>query len=143
MDCAVSDVVGHDTSALTVLHDQIKSEVLNKEDAVIAESATEKCVQHGVTGSVSDRTASVGLATFAVLGGLTTESSLVDFALGSSAEGHTVGLEFTDSDRSLTCHVLNSVLVSEPVTTLDRVVEVVLPTVLVHISESCVDSALY
>jgi len=96
-----------------------------------------------VTGSVSDRTASVGLATFAVLGGLTTESSLVDFALGSSAEGHTVGLEFTDSDRSLTCHVLNSVLVSEPVTTLDRVVEVVLPAVLVHITESCVDSALY
>ena len=96
-----------------------------------------------MTGSVSDRTASVGLATFAVLGGLTTESSLVDFALGSSAEGHTVGLEFTDSDRSLTCHVLNSVLVSEPVTTLDRVVEVVLPAVLVHISESCVDSALY
>ena len=99
-------------------------------------------MQHGVAGSVSDRTASVGLATFAVLGGLTTESSLVDFALGSSAEGHTVGLEFTNSDRSLTCHVLNSVLVSEPVTTLDRVVEVVLPAVLVHISESCVDSAL-
>jgi hypothetical protein len=67
MDGTVSDVVGHDTSAFTVLHDQIKSEVLNEENAVVTESATEKCVQHGVTSSVSDRTASVSLATFAVL----------------------------------------------------------------------------
>ena len=41
MNCTVSDVVGHDTSALTVLHDQIESEVLNEEDAVVAQSATE------------------------------------------------------------------------------------------------------
>lgn len=39
-------------------------------------------------------------------------------------------------------HVLNSVLIAEPIGALDRVVEVVLPFVLVHVSESSVDATL-
>ena len=39
-------------------------------------------------------------------------------------------------------HVVNAVLVAEPIAALDRVIEVVLPLVVVHVSESGVDAAL-
>jgi len=142
MDGTVSNVVGHDTAALALFHDQVHSEVLNKEDAIVTEGTTKQGVQHGVTCAISDSTASVGLATLSVVGGLTTESALVNFALGSSGEGHTVGLEFPDRNGGLTAHVLDSVLISEPIAALNSVVEVPLVGVLVHVSEGSIDTTL-
>jgi len=142
MDGSVSDVIGHNSSAFAILHDKVHSEVFNEENTVVTKGTTEKCVQHRVTSSVSDSTASVCLTTLTVLSGLTTKGSLVDLALSGSTEGHTVGLELTNGDRGLTGHVLDSVLISEPVTTLDGVVEMPLPGVLVHVAESSVNTTL-
>jgi hypothetical protein len=74
---AVLLVVGEDTAALTVLHDQVEGEVLDEVVGLVAEGLAVEGVKEGVAGSVSGSTASVGLATLAVLLGLTTESSLV------------------------------------------------------------------
>jgi len=95
-----------------------------------------------VTSAVCDCTATVGLATLAEFRGLTTESSLVDFAICSSAKWHTVAFKLTHGNRSLSSHVMYGILITEPVTALDSVIKVVFPTVLVHVSQSCVDSTL-
>jgi hypothetical protein len=70
-------VVSQDTTALTILHDQVEGEVLNEVVGVVAKRLAVESVEKGVTGSIGGGAASVGLATLAVLLGLTTESSLV------------------------------------------------------------------
>jgi hypothetical protein len=74
---AVLLVVGEDTAALAILHDQVEGEVLDEVVGLVAERLSVESVKKGVSGSVSGSAASVGLATLAVLLGLTTKSSLV------------------------------------------------------------------
>ena len=139
---SVSHIVGHDTTALAIFHDEVHREVLNEEDAIITEGTSKECVQHGVSSTVSDSTASVSLSTLAKICGLTTEGSLVDLTVTGSAEGHTIGLELADSDRGLPSHILDGILISKPIGTLDCVIEVISPVILVHVAESGVDSTL-
>ena len=139
---SIGHVIGHDTAALVAIHEQVHGEVLDKEDAVVAEGTTEQGVEHLMTGTVGDSAASVGLTTLSEVGGLTSKGSLVDLSIASSAEGHTVGLELTHGNRSLSGHILDSILVSKPVRTLHGVVEVISPVILVHVAESSIDSAL-
>lgn len=47
-----------------------------------------------------------------------------------------------DSSRGLLRHVVDSILVSEPVGSLHRVVEMPSPVVLLHVPQSCIDSSL-
>jgi hypothetical protein len=70
-------VVGNDTLALAVLHDQVGGEVLDEVVGVVAEGLAVESVKKSVTGSVSGGATSVGLATLAELLGLSTEGSLV------------------------------------------------------------------
>ena len=77
VDCAVLLVVGNDTLADTILHDQVGSEVLNEVLGVVAQGLSVESVEKSVAGSVGGSAASVGLATLAVLLRLTTESTLV------------------------------------------------------------------
>lgn len=142
VDGTVSHVVAHDTAALTALHDKVESEVLDEEDAVVAESSTEQSMEHAMASSVSDGAASVGLTTLAEVLRLTTESSLIDFAVLGSREGHAVGLELEDGLGRLTSHILDGVLITEPVTTLNGVIEMPAPVIIVHVAESSVDTAL-
>ena len=99
-------------------------------------------MKHRVASSVSHSAASVGLTSLSVLSGLTSESSLVDLSLWSSGEWHTVRLELTDSNWSLSGHVLDGILISKPVTSFDSVIEVISPVILVHVSKSSIDSSL-
>jgi len=95
-----------------------------------------------VTSAVSDSAASVCLSTLAVLLRLTTESTLVNLALSGSAEWHAVRFEFSDSEGCLTSHVLHSVLISKPISTLYSIVEMPSPVILVHVTESCINTTL-
>jgi len=81
MDCSISHVVSHNSTALVTLHDEIKGEVLNEEDAVVPESPTEQGVQHAVSGSIGDSAASVGLTALTPVLGLATECSLINLTL--------------------------------------------------------------
>jgi hypothetical protein len=77
VQCAVFLVVGEDTTAFSIFHDQIQSKELNEVVCVVSERLTVECVQKSVTGSIGGSAASVCLTTLSVLLGLTTESSLV------------------------------------------------------------------
>ena len=47
-----------------------------------------------------------------------------------------------DSSRSLFRHVLNGVLITQPVTTLHRIIHVPLPIILLHIAQRRIDPSL-
>ena len=81
MECSISHVVSHNSTALVTLHDEIEGEVLNEEDAVVAEGPTEQRVQHAVAGSIGDSAASVGLTALSPVLRLATEGSLINLAL--------------------------------------------------------------
>jgi hypothetical protein len=68
MNSTISHIVSHNASALTILHNQVHSEVFNEENAVITESTTKEGVKHRVTSSIGNSAASVSLSTFTVLG---------------------------------------------------------------------------
>jgi len=74
-------VQGENTTALTVLHDQIQGKVLDEEVGVVAKRLAVEGVEDGVTGTISDGSAAVSLTTFTELQTLTTEGTLVDLAL--------------------------------------------------------------
>merc|ERR1711998_800965 len=78
MNSSISHIVAHNTSALTIFHDQIESKVLNEENAIVTKGSSEQGMQHTVASSICDGTASVCLSTFAIILGLTTECSLID-----------------------------------------------------------------
>lgn len=70
-------VVGKDTTALTILHDEVKSEELDEVVGVVAQRLAIEGVQKSVAGSVSGSAAAVSLTTLAVVAGLATKSTLV------------------------------------------------------------------
>jgi len=78
-------VVGQHTTALTVLHDQVNSEVLNEVVGVVPEGLAVERVKESMAGTVSGGAAAVGLATLAELLGLSTERTLVAVDCSPSA----------------------------------------------------------
>lgn len=127
-------VVGKNTLALAVLHDQVKGEVLNEIVCVVAERLSVKSVKKSVSGSVSGSAASVCLATLSEVLRLTTERTLVDLSVLGSREWATVVLQLNDGRRRLSRHVMDGILVSQPIRTLNCVVHVPSPVILVHVA---------
>ncbi len=135
-------VVGKDTLALAILHNQIESEVLNEVVGVVAEGLSVKSVKKGVSGSVGGGAASVSLSTLSEILRLSTESTLIDLSVLGSREWASVILQLNDGSWCLSRHVVNSILVSKPIRTLHGVVHVPSPVILVHVAKSGVDSSL-
>jgi hypothetical protein len=81
-------------------------------------------------------------STFAVILGLSSEGPLVDLALLGPGEGQAVGLEFEDGFGRFLAHVVDGVLIAEPVAPLHSIIGVPPPVVLVHVAQRGVDSAL-
>lgn len=162
VESAIFLIVSEDATALAVLHDQVESEELDEVVCVVSERLAVERMKKGVTGPIGDGTASVCLATLAVLLRLATESALVagvqklakqlsDPGLGAgslhlsvfgSREGAAVVLQLNDGCRGLPRHVVDGVLVAKPVGTLDGIVHVPSPVILVHVSEGGIDTAL-
>ena len=87
-------------------------------------------VQHGVPCAVCRRAAAVGLPAAPKVEGLPAKGALVDLALVGAGEGQPIVLQLVDGSGGLLAHVLNCVLVAQPVAALDGVVRVPPPVVL-------------
>lgn len=74
---AVLLVVGDDTLAGTVFHDQVNGKELDKVFGVVAQRLAIESVQKGVASPVRSGAAAVRLTTLSILLRLTTEGSLV------------------------------------------------------------------
>lgn len=84
----------------------------------------------------------MSLSALAVVVALTAEGSLVDFAVGCAGERHAVVLQLDHSLRRLARHVVDGVLVAQPVRSFHCVVHVPLPVVVLHVAEGRIDAAL-
>jgi len=82
------------------------------------------------------------LSTFAEMKRLSSESSLIDFSFRSTREWETIWLEFKHCSWSLLGHVMDGILITEPIWTLNGIKEVPFPVVLSHVSEGCIDTTL-
>merc|ERR1719187_90810 len=142
VDRAVLETQGDHTAALALLHQQVQGEILHEIIAVVPKTLTIQGMQHGVPCPVSHTAAPVGLSTLPVLVRLATKSPLVDLALRCAGEWHTVVLQLYDSSRGLSGHVVDGVLISQPIRSFDSVVHVPLPVVRFHVAERSIDSTL-
>mmetsp|Transcript_14923 Transcript_14923/g.28470 ORF Transcript_14923/g.28470 Transcript_14923/m.28470 type:complete len:393 (-) Transcript_14923:204-1382(-) len=140
---AVLHVEGHGPDALSVVrHEEVHGEVLDEVGGVEGQAAAVEGVQHGVAGAIGGAGAAVGLAPLAVLQALPAEGPLVDLPLLGPAEGQAELLQLQDGLGRLPAHVVNGVLVAQPVAALDGVVHVPPPVVGAHVAQRGVDAPL-
>lgn len=99
-------------------------------------------VEHRVACAVRSARAAVRLPALAEVKALAAEGALVDLAVLRAAERQAVVLKLNDRLGGLPAHVLDGVLVTEPVAALDRIIRVPAPVVLGHVAEGGVDAAL-
>mmetsp|Transcript_15598 Transcript_15598/g.21318 ORF Transcript_15598/g.21318 Transcript_15598/m.21318 type:complete len:375 (-) Transcript_15598:215-1339(-) len=132
----------HAVAVAGVVHEQVHGEVLDEVGGVEGERAPVERVEHGVAGAVSRAGAPVGLAALAVLQALPAEGALVDLAVFRAAERKPELLQLQHSRGRFSAHVMDGVLVAQPVRSLHRVVHVPPPVVLRHVAQRRVDAAL-
>ena len=143
MDGAVLHVEGGDAGALSIVgHDEVEGEVLDEVGGVKGQRAAIQGVKHGMTGAVGGTGAAMGLAALAVVEGLSTKGTLVDLAVLGTAERETELLQFQNGRGGLPAHVVDGILIAEPIRALDGVVHVPSPVVLGHVAQGGVHSAL-
>mmetsp|Transcript_47907 Transcript_47907/g.94514 ORF Transcript_47907/g.94514 Transcript_47907/m.94514 type:complete len:475 (-) Transcript_47907:84-1508(-) len=132
----------HPCARPVAVHDQIQSEVLNKEEAVMLQRSTVQSVEHRVPCSVCSSSASVSLTSLAKLQRLSSERPLVNLSILRSRKWQTVGLQLQHSSRGFSAHVLDRILITKPVRTLHGIIRVPGPVILSHIRKCSVDSSL-
>mmetsp|Transcript_3468 Transcript_3468/g.4859 ORF Transcript_3468/g.4859 Transcript_3468/m.4859 type:complete len:531 (-) Transcript_3468:80-1672(-) len=142
MQRAVLHAHGGHAHAGPVLHHQVQGEVLDEVGGVEGQRAPVQRVQHRVARAVRGARAAVGLAALAEVQALAAERALVDLALLRAAEGQPELLQLQHRLGRLAAHVVDGVLVAQPVAALDRVVHVPPPVVLGHVRQRGVDAAL-
>ena len=98
-------------------------------------------MQHGVTGAVGRRASALRRA-LAIVRGHAAEGPLIDLAVLGAREGNAVVFEFDDGRNRFLAHVLDGVLITQPIRTLDGVVEMEAPVVLAHVAQRSTDAAL-
>ena len=139
---AVLHAERHDAAALAIDHDQVGGKVLDEKRGLVLDRLPVQGVQHGVAGAVGRARGAVCLA-LAVVQRLAAKGALVDFAIFGTGKGQASGLQFTHGLGRLLAHVVDGVLVAEPIRPLDGVVHVPFPVVLCHVAQRGVDAALH
>mmetsp|Transcript_34818 Transcript_34818/g.42009 ORF Transcript_34818/g.42009 Transcript_34818/m.42009 type:complete len:352 (+) Transcript_34818:867-1922(+) len=143
MNCAVLHTHCDDTNAVSlVVHNQVKREILDKELGVVLQSLAVQGVEHRVPSAIGSTSAAISLATVAKVQALSTKSALVDFTFLCAGEWQSIVLQLQHCFWRFTAHVLNGVLITKPVATLDGIIRVPTPVVFGHISESSIDPTL-
>mmetsp|Transcript_14602 Transcript_14602/g.33178 ORF Transcript_14602/g.33178 Transcript_14602/m.33178 type:complete len:200 (+) Transcript_14602:1228-1827(+) len=143
MDRAILHANGNATNALAILgHDQVQGKVFHEEQAVVLQRHTVQGVKDSVTCAIGSCRTTVRLPTFAKLQTLTTKGALVDRTLRCARKGEPKGLKLQYNLRSKSAHVLNGILISEPISTFHRIIRVPAPIILRHVRQGAVDSTL-
>src|SRR5580698_4652617 len=143
MQRPVLQIPGEQAAAnAVVIHQQIERKIFNEELRAVLQALLIHRMQDGMAGTIRRSTGALRHL-LAEVDGLAAERSLVDFAFSGARERHAVMLEFQDGRYSLAAHILDSVLVAEPVGALDSVVHVKTPIVAIaHIAKRSGHSTL-
>src|SRR5258708_4842596 len=136
VQCAVLHVPGKHAAANTLLvHQEVERKIFDEELGVVFQALLVERVQGGVTGSVGRGTSALRHL-LSVAYGLAAKGALINSAIFGARERNAVMFQLQYRGHGLPAHVLDGVLVAEPIGTLDRVVHVETPIVAVaHIAE--------
>ena len=121
--------------------DQIQRSPLNKKLCIGTNILLIQSMQHCMACTVGNRT-STFYGTLAVLGSMTAERTLINFTAFHAVERHAHVLQFNYCFRRSTAHKFDRILVAQPVRTFHGIVHMPIPTVFLHITERCGNTAL-
>ncbi len=142
MQAALDHVIGdHADDAPGVVRHEVDGEELDEELRLVLQRLLVQRVQHGVTGAVSGGAGALRRRLVVRLV-LAAERALINLAVLGARERHAGVFELDHRRDGLLAHVLDGVLVAQPVRALHGVVEVVAPVVVHHVAERGVDAAL-
>ena len=132
---------GHPQHIAVGVADQVERHPLDQELGARPDVALIERVQHRVPGAIGRRAGALHRA-FAEIHRVPAERPLPDRAVRVAIERHAEMLELVDDTWRHLAHVLDGVLIAEPVRPLDRVVHVPEPAVLGHVAERGANAAL-
>ena len=141
VDGTVVDAHRHDAAAHAIVDHKVKSKVLIEEVDAILEGLAVERVEHSVAGTIRSGAGTTGNL-LTIVNGLTAKGTLVDEAVLGAEEGEAHILHLGHDAGRLLAEVLNSVLIAEPIATLNGVVHVPAPIVLLAVSEGGIDTTL-
>mmetsp|Transcript_47934 Transcript_47934/g.117584 ORF Transcript_47934/g.117584 Transcript_47934/m.117584 type:complete len:264 (+) Transcript_47934:983-1774(+) len=131
------------TNALTrVVHQQVHQKILHEKQTIVLQSHPVQRVQNSVPCSVSSSRTSVRLPPLPELQTLPSESTLVDLTLIRPGERQAKRLQLQHNLWRHPGHMLDCILIAQPVGPLHSIVAMPPPVVLSHVRQSCVDTAL-
>mmetsp|Transcript_18054 Transcript_18054/g.30480 ORF Transcript_18054/g.30480 Transcript_18054/m.30480 type:complete len:200 (-) Transcript_18054:226-825(-) len=143
VDGTIFHAHGYTTQAFPVItHDQVHGKVFHEEEAVKLQGHAIQGVENGMACAVRSSRATIRLAAFAKFQALSTKSTLINLALRSSAEGQTKGFQLQNDLGCQTAHVLNGVLVAQPICALHGVIGVPAPIIFRHVGQGTIDATL-
>ena len=89
--------------------------LLNEEIGVVTKGLSVQSMQESMSRPIRDGSTTICLSALAVLEGLSAKGTLVDFALLGAGEGDAKVFEFDDCSGGFAAHVVDCILVAEPV----------------------------
>ena len=92
--------------------------------------------------TISHTAATMGLSSFPKVVTLSSKRTLVYLAIFCTTEWHAIVLQLDNGLCCFLCHVMDGILVSKPVTALDRIVHMPNPVILLHVAQCRIDASL-
>ncbi len=132
---------GHPQHVAVGVADQIERHPLDQESGARPDIALIERMQHRVPGAIGRRASALHRA-FAEIHRVPAEWPLPDRAVRVAVERHAEMLELVDDAWRHLAHVLDGVLIAEPVRPLDGVVHVPEPAVFRHVAKRGANAAL-
>ena len=124
-----------------IVPDQIHGQPFDKKAGPLLDVLLIQRMEHGVASAVSGSTGALYWF-FTVIGSVATERPLVNGSIRIAVERHAHVFQVVHHLGRFATHELNGILVTQPVGTLDGVVEMVVPVVLIHVAQRGSDPAL-
>mmetsp|Transcript_12168 Transcript_12168/g.17734 ORF Transcript_12168/g.17734 Transcript_12168/m.17734 type:complete len:264 (+) Transcript_12168:750-1541(+) len=143
VDGSIFHVQGHDTHTFSLLrHHQIHCKVFNEVCGIKRQRPPIKGVQHSMTRTIRSTGTPIRLSPFSKIQTLTPKCPLVNLTLIRPGKGKSKLLQFQHSLGGLTTHVMNGILVTQPIASLDSIIHMPAPIIFVHVSKGGIDSSL-
>mmetsp|Transcript_12149 Transcript_12149/g.21809 ORF Transcript_12149/g.21809 Transcript_12149/m.21809 type:complete len:278 (+) Transcript_12149:1023-1856(+) len=140
---SILHVERHRSNALSIVrHEQIHGEVLDEVSGIKCQTAAIQRMKHGVPRTVRRTRASMGLSTLSKIQTLSPECSLINLPLLRPRERQAELLQLQHRLGRLPTHVVNGILIAQPIASLYGVVHVPSPIVRSHVPQCSVDAAL-
>ena len=142
VDGAIIEAPRHYAAAHPADHDEVDGEIFDEEVGIVLQALLVESVQHRMARAVGRGAGALDRRPLAHVLHMPAERALVDGPVVVAAERHARVLEFIHRLRRLAHHVLDGVLVTEPVGTLHGIVHVPGPVIRRIVAQAGGDAAL-